>query len=332
MNDFYEGTEDERDWWTEEKDRKAEERLGAAQATEWVDRSVPNIKPGSPEWMKLMTASKVSAIMGHNTYDSWFSLWHKMHGTVESDPETDEHRRGHYLEPAILAWFHDQHPEWTFTSTGMWVHPTARWAAATPDEIGHLPDGSKVLVEAKSSGLDYEWGDTGTDQIPPGYKDQVQWQMFCTGLRRTYVPVITSGLNFAEYVVDFDADYVADLYRRAVDFMSTLRRGEKPSINPLDGHLATYRAIRELNPGILDITAEVEDEHAHPFLIASAEVKAAEERLQAAKNVLAEYVGEAHYVYWGKTKLLTRQSRGGGTPYFVAARGLPIIEKETSNV
>jgi putative phage-type endonuclease len=278
--------------------------------------------------MKYMSASKVSAVMAHSTYDSWFSLWHKMKGTITPDPDSDETRRGNYLEPAILAWFHDQHPDWTFTPTGMHIHPEYDWCSATPDEVAWTPDGP-VLVEAKSSNLDYEWGDPGTDEVPPGYYDQAQWQMFCAGLGRVHMPIISTGLNFAEYVITYNAEYVRDMFTRAAEFMRTLDLNQRPSVDPLDGHMATYRAVRELNPGILDVTVEVEDEHAHPFLVAVAERKAAEYREQAAKNVLAELAGEAHYVYWGKQKLLTRQSKNGGTPYFVAARGLP--ELETSN-
>jgi predicted phage-related endonuclease len=301
-------------------------------AADWVDRSVVTVRPGTPEWLRYMSASKVAAVAGHSPHDSWFSMWHKMKGTVPPDPETDEHRRGHYLEPAILAGLHDQHPDWTFTWTGMWVHLEANWASATPDEIGHMPDGTPVIVEAKSSNLDYEWGEPGTDQIPLGYKDQVHWQMWVTGLRRAIVPVITTGLNFAEYVVDFDAAYMEDLFQKVYAFMETLWHNRRPSIDPLDGHMATYRAVRELNPGISDETAEATEDQAVAFLTATAEAKAAEYRLQAAKNVLAEQAGEAHYVYIGKQKLLTRQSKGGGTPYFVTARGLPAqLEKETSN-
>lgn len=298
--------------------------------TDFVDRSIPGIKPGSAEWMKYMSASKVAAVMGHSTYDSWFSLWHRMKGNVAKQGDDDTTRRGHYLEPAIIAWFQDQHPDWTFTPTGMWIHPTVEWAAATPDKIGHTPEGA-VIVEAKTSDLDFEWGEPGTDAIPPGYYDQVQWQMWVTGLRTAYVPVLMSRLQFAEYVIQYDPDHVKEMVTRTVEFMRTLAHNEKPSIDPLDGHQQTYRALKELNPGINDVSVDVHPDLANEFLRANAAVKAAEYRLQAAKNVLAEAAGEAHYVYIGKQKLLTRQSKGGGLPYFVAARNLP-AELELENV
>ena len=35
------------------------------------------IPPGSDEWRKYMTASKIAAVMGHSPYESRFSLWHR---------------------------------------------------------------------------------------------------------------------------------------------------------------------------------------------------------------------------------------------------------------
>lgn len=289
----------------------------------WSDLSHFDVKPGTPAWMRYMTASKVAAVMGHSTYDSWFSLWHRMKGNILPDPESEEARRGHYLEPSVIEWFKDQHPDWTYTRTGMWVHPEIDWAASSPDGIAHTPDGP-VLVEAKSSN-DPEWGEPGTDQIPAGFRDQGTWQMLTTGLRRVYFPMIGAGLRFAEYVLDYDADHAALLLERTTEFMRTQRANEKPSVDPLDGHLQTYKAIKELNPGIEDFTHNLDDDMAIAFLTANAEVKAAEERVQAARNVIADAAGEAHYIDWNDQRMFTRQSRNGGTPYLVASKALPTL-------
>lgn len=298
----------------------------------FTDRSTTGYRPGSEAWMRYVTASKIAAIMGHSTYDSWFSLWHRMNGSMEVDPGDVTTQRGTYLEPAILAWFNDQHPEWTLKRTGFWVHETIPWAGASPDGIVVTDDGTAAVVEAKSSGLSYEWGEPGTDQIPLGHYDQVQWQMFVTGLRRAYVPMIGAGLAFAEYVVEYNADHVGAMIARATEFMASLTSGMKPSIDPLDGHLMTYRAIQELNPGIEDYDQPIGDELAQEFLTANEVVKNATTRLQAAKNRVAEQAGQAHHVVWinGDTThtLFTRQSKGGGTPYLVTARGLPPVQQE----
>lgn len=295
----------------------------------FTDPSVPEVTPGSAEWMTYMTASKVSAIMKHSVYDSYLSLWLKMAGQIPREEDTDITRRGHYLEPAVRAWFRDQHPDWQVTETGMWIHKEIPWAASTPDGIIHTPDGTEIF-EAKSSTLDAEWGEPLTDQIPPGYYDQAQWQMFTTGFRRVRLAVIKSYLDFAEYVIEYDAPYVATMLARVIEFMDSLEKGERPSLDPLDGHAATYEAIKQLSPGIEDEDFEIGDEDAIRFLKANADRKAAELVEQGAKSYIADLAGEAHYITWNGKKLFTRQSRGGGTPYLVASKNLPTIPEESA--
>lgn len=294
---------------------------------QFTDPSIPEVAPGSAEWMTYMTASKVSAIMKHSTYDSYLSLWLKMAGQIPREQDTDITRRGHYLEPAVRAWFRDQHPEWQVTETGMWVHKEIPWAASTPDGIIHTPEGTE-LFEAKSSTIDAEWGEPGTDQVPPGYFDQAQWQMFTTGLRRVRLAVIKTYLEFAEYVIEYDPRYVALMLAKVTEFMDSLEQGRRPSLDPTDGHAATYEAVKQLNPGIEDEEFELEDTDAIRFLKANADRKAAELVEQGAKSFIADLAGEARAITWNGKKLFTRQSRGGGTPYLVASKNLPTIPEE----
>lgn len=294
----------------------------------FTDPSVPEVAPGSAEWMTYMTASKVSTIMKHSTYESYLSLWLKMAGQIPREEDTEITRRGHYLEPAVRAWFRDQHPEWQVTETGMWIHKEIPWAASTPDGIIHTPEGTE-LFEAKSSTLDGDWGEPGTDQVPPGYFDQAQWQMFTTGFRRVRLAVIKSYLDFAEYVIEYDPEYVALMLAQVTTFMDSLEKGERPSLDPLDGHAATYEAVKQLNPGIEDEDFELEDADAIRFLKANAYRKAAELVEQGAKSHIADLAGEAHYITWNGKKLFTRQSRGGGTPYLVTSKNLPTIPEES---
>ena len=40
-------------------------------------------------------------------------MWHLMRGDIPPKPQTRDQSRGHYLEPAILAWWHDRlSPDW----------------------------------------------------------------------------------------------------------------------------------------------------------------------------------------------------------------------------
>jgi len=291
--------------------------------SEFKDLSVPNVEPGSAEWLGYMSASKIAAVVGHSEYDSYFSLWHRMNGTIEPEPDDDIKRRGHYLEPAIAAWFADQHPEWEIRETGMWINPECEWQSASPDRIVITGDGPQLL-QIKSDAA-HEYGEPGTDQVPIGYFDQVQWEMHVTGIHTCHLAVILPFLIFAEYVIEYDAEYAAALVDAAEPFMLSLLAGKKPSIDPMDGHTATYRAVKELHPDIDDEDVVLPDELATAFLQANETKKAAEQTVQAAKSVIAEYMGNAKSCSWNSKKLFGRQCRNGGTPYMVAAKNLPSI-------
>ncbi|HAP90849.1 MAG TPA: hypothetical protein DCR15_14455, partial [Arthrobacter bacterium] len=138
-----------------------------------------------------------------------------------------------------------------------------------------------------------------------------------------------SYLDFAEYVIEYDVEYVALMLAQVTEFMDSLEQGRRPSLDPLDGHAATYAAIKELNPGIEDETYELEDADAIRYLTAVAARKAAEELEQGAKSYIADLAGQAHYIKWGGKSVFTRQSRKGGTPYLVASKNLPTIPEES---
>lgn len=282
-------------------------------------------KPGSPEWLRYMTASKIAAVVGTSPYESRFSLWHKMAGNVPSGHVTDNpiFNYGHYLEPVLLRWFEDQHPELIVT-VGEWVERDG-WAGVTPDGVfvlGGLADdypGSPGagLVECKTGRLSWEWD----DGVPPGYVDQVQWAMWVTGESLCYV-VADVAMEFREYRIERDEDRISSLVAEGRAFMDSLAAGVAP---PLDGSLHTYVAIRSLHPDISPEDAEIPPVMAWAWLTARETLAAATAGEQEAKNAIADYMGDARRATWDGHVLFTRQARKDGTPYLVAGRNLPKI-------
>ncbi|UWE84713.1 YqaJ viral recombinase family protein [Corynebacterium diphtheriae bv. mitis] len=69
--------------------------------------------PGTPEWRKMITASKIPAILGISRYKSQFALWHEMAGNIEPTP-MDPRRAawGHAAELAIAQQWATVNPEW----------------------------------------------------------------------------------------------------------------------------------------------------------------------------------------------------------------------------
>lgn len=277
------------------------------------------LQPGSPEWWKKMSASKVAAAIGLSPWESRFSLWHKMAGTVESPPQTPEQARGHYLEPAIRAWFADQHPDWTVRTSGTWQHNSRDWQIASPDGEISVPGGLRLL-ECKTDahpdgGPDPEWGEPGTGQIPAGYRAQVMWTMDTIGATVTHVAVLGAYLEFREYVVHYDPVEAAEVRELVTEFMDTLPGGRYPRRPDIDAHTATYESIRALNPLIYDDCTELSDATARAYLAAIDQEKEAKAAKLLATSQVADEVGENKYGTHLGVKIARREQRVGGTPY-----------------
>lgn len=271
--------------------------------------------PGSPEWQRLITASKVAAILGVSPWASPRSTWHAMHGDLPREAQTTAQSRGHYLEPAILAWWRDQHGVVDGEFAEQPEYGLGDWAAATPDMVACHPVDDNVLVEAKSTNQLDEWGDPGTDVIPAYYLCQTYWQMHVSGVHRCYVPIIGPRLEFAEYVVDYDAAIGADLEQRMRAFYDSLAAHEPPA---LDDTVATFNAVRKVHKDI-DAGAEIEltEAEAVELVAANGAVKAWEARLRLAKSTVLDRMGRAQYAVCNGQRIARRQADGPERTKFV---------------
>jgi len=262
--------------------------------------------PGSAEWAKLVTASKVAAIIGVSPWDSPRSMWHKMRGDVPSQVDNDATRRGHYLEAGILAWWLDQHPEYpTFVNQFYATRPDLPWAGATPDLRAEGAD--VVFVDAKSSSEADEWGTPGTDEIPTHILTQAYWQLaMCPEAERVYIALLGPYLRFAEYVVERDDAIQADLIERCHRFYLSLSADVPP---PLDDSVATFEVLRVQRGDIAKgVAADVDPDFAAEWWTTRATEDAAVDAARLADSRLMEAVGNAQYVTAGGVRVARQQN------------------------
>jgi putative phage-type endonuclease len=280
-------------------------------------RQIPDLIPGSPEWLRVMTASKLSAVLGLSPWTSPYTLWQLMAGNEEPGEQTNDMARGHYLEPGIAAWFKDQHPEWNVVyPAGTWTRDDAPWMVVNPDGLV----GTNAVLEIKTDARGDEWGQPGTDQIPVWYRAQAMWGMAITGREVTHFAVLGSYLDLKEYVVEYDEDDAAFAIERAAAFLASIDAGTPPA---LDGHDSTYQTVRKLHPAIdKELDAEISADLARDFTEALIDLEAAEARAKHQKALVAEATGTARRAVAGKRHIATRKARNGGTPWIEAARGL----------
>lgn len=94
---------------------------------------------------------------------------------------------------------------------------------------------------------------------PPHYRDQVQWQLHCTGLDYAVVAVLTARLEFAEYHLHRDDERIAQMCVEADKFMADLESGLEPDWSAEAGDFQVYETLRELHPEIDDYTLEASE-------------------------------------------------------------------------
>lgn len=283
--------------------------------------------PGTPEWARLVTASKIPAILGLSPYDSPYSLWAKATGRIEAQsPESTVTMRGTALEGALLAWLGTVLP-------GSRVRPGATFALDAHPTFQAAPDGlvyegrrrtPYALVECKTAARADEWGKTSledpTAEIPPAYLAQCAWQMHVTGADVVYVPaLVVMDLRLYRLTRTDVEDALPGIVLAAARFEDLVAADVAPD---WDGATATYEAVRAEHPEIdPDLVATIPTADAVELHDATAAAKAVEERLNRARSVVLHAAGIAKHVQDEMgAKVATRTSRNGGRPFLTLAK------------
>lgn len=289
---------------------------------------------GSPAWHDLRRAmlngSEIAPVLGISPYESAFSLWHRKAGSLDDVEQSDEMYWGTQLEDVIRCEFARRHPElFVRDGGGLYRHGDRDWQGGSPD--GRIwsattppgqrrPPGPEALLECKTARFDDGWGEEGTDEIPVHYRAQCLWYLDVFDLQLCHVAVLISGSDYREYQITRDDDELAAMRDAAEAFLQSVAAGVQPDI---DGHDATYQAVRELNPDIDPVSVVVDDQLARDYLAAAAAAKDAATEKSRTAAALCAAMGTARDAYHDGIKIASRQVKHtpGATPYLVAARG-----------
>lgn len=272
----------------------------------WLGRAEPH----SPEWHATRASgiggSEVAAILGLSPWASRYSLWHaKRNGWItEPDPEMEWGTR---LEPALLAWYFDNRPEYRqIAPGGMYAHRSRPWQRANPDALAWDGTGLRV-VEAKKASSD-DWGQPGTDDVPVHYRVQVVQYMDVVGASCADVVVTNWGRAPQVYTVPYDPEEARLIRGHAAAFFRSLRHGIEPD---LDAHSATYQAVRQLHPAIDGGEVEVPADVAADWTVTDALHRQAEAAAREAKARFLTHMGNARYASVQGVRVARRQPAGG---------------------
>ncbi|MDH6610241.1 putative phage-type endonuclease [Streptomyces sp. SAI-208] len=295
--------------------------MTAIQPSPPAGRLIGTFEPGSDEWHAARAngigGSEIAAVLGLSPHESRFSLWHRKQGNLGPMQETPEMYWGKKHEPTICAEFTERHPELLVLPSGTYQADDAPWWIANPDRLGFTADGGLEVIEAKTAYDDFEWGDEGTDQIPLHYKAQVRWYCRALGAQCARIAVLFGLSDYREYVVEADDEDAHTMYVAGQEFMDSLASGLIPDI---DGHVATFQAIKALPEGMEDVDVDILPELRDRYFAALDAFKAAEEEKRHAAGLVLDQIDTGRRAVVGKQRVATRTVRDGKTYSLQPAR------------
>lgn len=225
------------------RDRAPEGYTGAKFGRYWIN-------PGDPEWLGIITPSKVAAILSKpgepiSRYESAYRLYHRMKGLCPPEPPKDAFDMGHDAEVyAAVRWLR-ANPGWLLSPGEVQVH-------VDPDKFGFpvvatvdrraVRGSSRRVVEFKIARnlSDLEvWGDDLKGEAPEDYWTQVQALMLFTGWTEVEAHLFVIGpyLNERCYSIGYDRSVASWIIAECRRFFESLAGDEPPE---LDNTVATY--------------------------------------------------------------------------------------------
>ena len=287
------------------------------------------IEPGSPEWLSIITPSKVPSILvdQHGTtisrWKSQYTLWHEMAGITApapiSEARQDDFDYGHACELAAREYWKFKNPDWRISQGEVQIsNPDLPFPNLATIDLRGSRGSLRRVVEVKTARDLGEFGDDGSGEIPRDYAAQILMQMLITGWHDTADLVCWAQYGKPRiYHVEWDAQIAEAIVTLCVGWMESLAQGRKP---PLDNSVSTYETVRALHPEI-DRGAEgqIPPAEAYELLAADGTLKAAEKQLRGRKTALLDQMGSAQYAMVGDSKIADRRPHAKGSVALVLA-------------
>jgi putative phage-type endonuclease len=189
---------------------------------------------------KGIGGTDAAAILGLSKWRTPLGVWLEKRGEAPPDVDDEPKRWGRMLEPLIASRYAEQTGIELVKPPGMVRHPEHEFILGNLD---YLPLDRRALgVECKTARYGDDWGEDGTDEVPPAYLVQCQHYMAVTGYPRWDVAALIAGSDFRIYPIEGDREFQRELVEIEAEWWQRcIVRGERP---PMDGSDATSRWLK----------------------------------------------------------------------------------------
>lgn len=239
--------------------------------------------------------SDAAAVLGMSRWKSPLQVYLEKRGESAGAPDNEPMLWGRLLEPVIRQQYAERTGREVLVPGSIMAHPRHDWMLANLDGITT----DRRVIEIKTARTDHDWGEPGTDEIPGHYLLQVQHYMAVTGFLVADVAVLIGGSDFRLYEVPADSELQEMIISGEADFWQRVIDGVPPDpvsfadVQSMFGRRSSAVGV-EASAEVLDALEQLKS--------IRAQIKAAEEREEAAKAIVMKAMGEAEALtHCGKT-------------------------------
>lgn len=171
--------------------------------------------------------SDVAAVMGLSRFKTPLQVWNQKVNAPMPTQDNEAMAIGRALEPFVLDMYE------RVTGVKLTRNPETMRHAKYPFIIANLDAYVPgLVVEAKTAFDGRDWGEEGTDEIPPDYYCQTQHYMLVTGYPVADVPVFLRGEHsnaFRVYNVAADEQFQQRMIAACIDFWGLVESRTPPA-------------------------------------------------------------------------------------------------------
>lgn len=193
-----------------------------------------------------VTATDIAAIVNLHPYRAPIDVFLDKFNLAAPFAGNERTKWGNILEVPIRDDYAERHGV-RVEVPGTLEHPTVTWAKATPDGICYLPRHAHprngLEIKTHSFRAADQYGDPGTDEVPPHELVQCMWNMFVSGLDDWDLVAFIDGQP-AEYHIKRDDDLIEMLRDSGERFMVDHIRKESPPLPDGSGSYDRYLSTR----------------------------------------------------------------------------------------
>jgi len=280
------------------------------------------------DWLQMrrtgLGGSDIGAILGLSPYRTPVDVWAEKTGRSPGQDETLQMRFGTYAEEFVAREYSARTGQAVQRFTTMLRHPSAP-VLGNVDRLV-IPAGAKIASHKQEIRTDRglecktanafaafnadDWGDEGTDQIPPSYLIQCSTYMALTGCTFWDLAVLFGNQEVRVYNLKRDAELEGEIIARATEWWDRYVVADVPPEPTCDSD------IKRLYPSDNGTTVEATPESLALIARAielKAQIAALEAELEGDKKAgtigvlgsLKAYMGEAQRLVMGADDLIT---------------------------